>query len=177
MKNGHFTLNKSHFSQWQLDRLDQPNQTSHNHYLNIFEVPPPQSFLFSIDHLKEAGKSEYSFVSPRVRVSQANQEIVYYNNRFIIWHPNKLAIILLLSSMTIPLTSNHREYHVALLTGISCSLSLILQLSDSTEWALTALESFKDKCWTELRKDETSVVPPDAFCDNECNFHGRNSVI
>jgi len=46
MKNGHFTLNKSHFSQWQLDRLDQPNQTSHNHYLNIFEVPPPKVFCF-----------------------------------------------------------------------------------------------------------------------------------
>ena len=49
----------------------------------------------------------------------------------------------------------------------------LLQLSDGIEFAMAALESYKEKCLSELSKDPNKPVPMDAFCINECNNHGE----
>ncbi|KAF6038677.1 hypothetical protein EB796_003006 [Bugula neritina] len=48
-----------------------------------------------------------------------------------------------------------------------------IRLSDGVEFAMTALESFKEKCLSELTKEMNATIPGDAFCINECSGHGQ----
>lgn len=50
-------------------------------------------------------------------------------------------------------------------------------MSDGIEFALTALESLKERCLAEWSKDPNANIPDDAFCFNECSGNGMLTYI